>query len=216
MNHEQKYQKIRKIGMELNAKLLSSIPRNHLNKAARLMKVLRGKKISFKDEGEEYRFYDFVINDCLDVNGLTAVEVFNKKFRNKLNEVEVKLLDSQAEVKPSVYCIEKTDAKNSFVWLQDLLEPDSSLIRIIDFGFCKSEGIIGQMLYSRIIRVDEVAMTSGATMMFDKQFKAQLVNQALDMFAKLKDSQMQRTLVFNKLYKRFGYKRFLYQDPTNN
>jgi hypothetical protein len=214
MNITEKYQSIRKIGMELNGKLLASIPRNDFNKAARLMKFMKMHKVYFKDEGEQFRFYDFVINDCLDSKGLTAVEKFNNKYRNTLDEVEIKLIDSLIEAKPSVYSMEKIDVKNSYVWLQDLLEPDSPLIRIIDFGFCKSEGRIDQPLFTRIIGVDEIAMTSGATMMFDVQHKVQLINQAQDMFAQLKDTQMQRSLVFNKLFKKFGYKRFRYQDPT--
>jgi len=214
MNITEKYQNIRKVGMELNGKLLASIAKNDFNKAARLMKFMKMHKVSFKDEGEQYRFYDFVINDCLDSKGLTAVVKFNNKHRNTLDEVETKLIDSLVEAKPSVYSIEKIDVKKSIVWLQDLLEPDSPLIQIIDFGFCKSKGITGQVLYTRIICVDEIAMTSGATMMFDAQYKVQLINQAQDMFAKLKDTQMQRTLVFNKLFKKFGYKRFRYQDPT--
>ncbi len=214
MTEKQKYQSIRKIGMELNGSILASIPKNDFKKAARLMKVMKMNKISFKDEGEEYRFYDFIINDCLDSNGLTIVEKFKRKYKNSFNEVEKKLVDSMIEAKPSVYCIERIDRQSSYVWLQDLLEPDSKLVRIIDLGFCKSEGIIGQLLFTRIIGVDEIAMTSGATMMFDVQHKVQLINQAQDMFAKLKDTQMQRVLVFNKLYKKFGYKRFRYQDPT--
>lgn len=214
MAGKEKYQNIRKIGMELNGRLLAGIPKNDCNKAARLMKIMRMNKISFKDEGEEYRFYDFIINDCLDSDGLTVVEKFNKKLRNTLNDVETKLIDSMIDAKPTVYTIEKTDRQNSYVWLQDLLDPDSKLVRIIDLGFCKSEGIIGQLLFTRIIGVDEIAMTSGATMIFDAQHKVQLISQAQDMFAKLKDTQMQRTLVFNKLYKKFGYKRFRYQDPT--
>ncbi len=214
MNQIQKYQNLRAVGMELNGKLLGSIARNHFKKAARLMKMLRMNKISFINEGEQYRFYDFVINDCLDMNGSTGIENFNKKHRDSLTEVEGKLIDSMIATKPSVYSIEKIDIQNSYVWLQDLLEPDSQLIRIVDLGFCKSEGIIGQLIYTRIVGADEIAMTSGATMMFDKQHKVQLINQAYDMFAKPKDTQMQRTLVFNKLYKKFGYKRFMYQDPT--
>ncbi len=214
MKQIQKYQNLRAVGMELNGKLLGSIARNHFKKAARLMKMLRMNKISFKNEGEQYRFYDFVINDCLGNNGSTGVENFNKKHRDSLTEVEGKLIDSMIATKPSVYSIEKIDIQNSYVWLQNLLEPDSQLIRIVDLGFCKSEGIIGQLIYTRIVGADEIAMTSGATMMFDKQHKVQLINQAYDMFAKLKDTQMQRTLVFNKLYKKFGYKRFMYQDPT--
>ncbi len=203
MTNLEKYQEWRKSGMELNDKLLYSLSKDDLKIAARAVGVLKRNSFEFSGEMEQSLFFDFAINDCFNKDNENCVARYLENNIGDLTREEEKILNALLQAKPSLYEIVDIDTNNSTLKLVDLLNNGVEL-NITDIKLSESGFLTGFLVYTRVVCIDDIAMTSGAPFIFAGKHKALLLKEypkMMKLFA-FKNEQTKQALAFRKLYKK--------------
>ncbi|CAA6812210.1 MAG: Unknown protein, partial [uncultured Thiotrichaceae bacterium] len=201
-NNISRYKEIRQVGIELNTKIFETIDKADIRIAARVLGLVKGKKIVIDSESEMDRFTNFVINDYVSQDGKNLIEKYLERNSDSLTEDEKTLLDALLIAKPSLYRIVEVDKHNSSVKLTDIINKDIELT-IIDIGFSQSV-ILDFILYTRVLCIDDIYMTSGAVMLFDGIDEKYLIEKS-KLYAKksfASSDATKRAAAFFKLYKK--------------
>ena len=212
MNDITRYSQIRKIGMDLNTKLFRVLSGDEIRIAARAVGLLKKKRLILESEDEMDRFTDFAINDYLNMEQKNAVERYFYSNKINLSLDEEKIINSLLLAKPSLFEISKIDASTSSVWLRDAIK-GSKEIKIIDKGFSQSPAIVDLLVYTRIVSVEGISMTSGAPMLFENPHYDFLLSKYRLLVKAIKtgSDQAKQTIAFFKLYKKMGFHQVVYK-----
>ena len=108
----EKYKTYRKIGMELNHKIMDTcLDRDVFMKSARLLGIVRGDTLIFDSEGEMGVLMDFALNEYR-VNNKNAIEIYREKIGWQ-NEIEKDILDALLSSYTSLFkIISVSEAEN--------------------------------------------------------------------------------------------------------
>ena len=205
------YQKLRSIGVALNGKLGRELKGYELKRAGRILGILRKDTFVFESEEESAYLFDFAINDLYDSSARNAIQKYREKHDGRFAvPEEIQLLDSLSASKPSFYKIIGTDKDKCLVHLVDDFNGDA--VTIVDINFSSSPIASSLYLFSRIISIGGICMTSGAPLLFAvtqydqvrKKFKS--ISKTIG----LKDERTKLSATFFKIYKQIGYKSMQY------
>ena len=211
-NNISRYNEIREIGMDLNTNLFKTINGDEIRIVARALGLLRGKKLILHSDAEMDRFTDFAINDYINQDGKNFVVRYLEENFENLTKDEKIILDSLSAAKPSLYEIVEIDENKSSIKLVDIINKGTEFT-ITDIGFSQSPMVIGFLLYTRIICIDDICMTSGAPMLFEGFYKSDLVEKS-SLYAKkslVGNETTKRSAAFFKLYKKIGFQNVEYR-----
>ena len=206
-NNISEYKHYRKIGMKLNGKLVKELSRSDMKNAARLLGLLKKNTFIMDSEEEIDRFTEFAINDYHNISGKTTVQTYKENNIDALkNTGEEQILESLLIAKPSLYKITDVNKKTSTVYLSDEFNNSEEII-IIDIGLSSSTKIKGFLLFSRIVSIGQIKMTSGAPLLFEKSKETVLREKYKKLYKKitLQNEQTKMAIVFFKLSQRLGY-----------
>lgn len=205
------YNELRAIGKELNSSLFRELSRSEIRIAARTLGLLKKNTLVLDSEEDMDRFADFAINDYYDRDGNNSVKRYLEKNVKEMSNTEEMILSSLLVAKASLYEIVEVRGDHATIRLTDLINEGND-IEIVDRGFSASPSICEYLIYTRVINVGGLRMTSGAPMIFNKENKDVLLKKFKYMLKKvlIGSKQTKLSVVFYRLNKKYGYQQVEY------
>jgi hypothetical protein len=199
----EKYKEYRKIGRELNQKIMNEcLDRNTLIKSARLLGIARGETLVFESEDETSVLMDFALHDYR-VNKQNIIEIYREKIGWE-NEVDKEILDAFISSYTSLFkIISISEAENSLI-LSDLLNEKDN-IKLIDIALSKT-AIPGLLVFIRLIPFKDFNMSTGISFAFPADSENYILKRYKILSRKVKSGSdsIKRFISFYKLSKTQG------------
>ncbi len=203
MNLVEKYKKYRKVGMNLNNKIMeTSLDHDIIMEAARLLGIARGENVlMFETEDESSVLMDFILNDYR-VNSQSIIAIYRDKMGWE-NEIEKEILEALLSAYTSLFRITSI-SKGEKIVLEDLINRKEG-IELIDINLSKY-GVPGLLLFTRIVPLKDFNMTSGVSFAFPGTLEKYLLKRYKILGKKVKSSResVKRFVAFHKLSKTKG------------
>ena len=199
----EKYETYRKIGMELNHKIMKScLDRDVLLKSARLLGIVRGDTLIFDSEDETSVLMDFALNEYR-VNNKNAIEIYREKIGWQ-NEIEKDILDTLLSSYTSIFKVTSISEAENALLLNDILNKKDN-IELTDIAFSET-AIPGLLLFIRLVRFKDFNMTSGVSFVFPGDSEGYLLRRYKKLSRKVKSDSdsIKRFVSFFRLYKTDG------------
>ncbi len=199
----EKYKEYRKIGKELNHKIMDiCLDPDVFKKSARLLGAVRGDTLILDNEDELDILMDFALREYK-INKQTTVEIYREKIGWK-NEIEKEILDAFILSYTSLFKITSISRAEKSLILEDILNKKDN-IRIIDFSLSKS-AIPGLLIFIRIIPFRDFNMSAGIMFAFYGELEKDILKKykILSKKVRLDSDSMKRFISFYKLSKTEG------------
>ncbi|HEU4345731.1 MAG TPA: hypothetical protein VFU31_29635 [Candidatus Binatia bacterium] len=166
------YKHLRQIGMQLMSAITKSLPRELILQAARDLRLLDQKGRIVCDTEDELSFImDRAIHD-IPWPEQTYIENYYHDEAARLSLDQQACLRAHIQPVFSLYEVLKV-SRGRGVWLVDLFCPEEFFLMDIGLGTTTEEGCL---LASRVIRLDGIYFTSGASMPFGPEHKKRLTS----------------------------------------
>lgn len=196
------YSKYRNIGKHLNEDILKYLkltqkPISDL----RLLKIINGNEIQLYKEDEDDLCYDFILYEKT-LNKKSGIDIYLEN-NDIQDEDELKLINAMKNVKTALYKAIGIDKEGSSVLLENV--DTGERIGIIDIGLSKS---IQEecLIFTRLIRLENISFTSGMSMVFDVNHEDFLKRVLKKEIRKSNlDSDIQRFISYFYLSRKHGY-----------
>lgn len=195
-----KYQTYRKIGRELNHKIMNTcLDRDVLMKSARLLGITQGDALIFDSEDQTSVLMDFALNEY-HVNNKNSIEIYQEKVGVQ-NGTEKEILDALLSSYTSLFKIIYTSEAESSLLLSDILNQKDN-IKLIDIAFSKT-AIPGLLLFIRLVQFKDFNITSGISFVFPGELEKYLLRRYKKLSKKVKTNRdsIKRFVSFFKLNK---------------
>ncbi|MCH9691527.1 MAG: hypothetical protein K0U59_05630 [Gammaproteobacteria bacterium] len=206
------YQKIRRIGTDLNSKYLKFFNAQDMRIAGRALGILKGKKMIFSSEEDMIRYYDFLINDYKDINGKNIIQTYKDKAKD-ISKEEISIMDASINSSASLYEIVGSDSQRKEIKLKNLLNDKAKNINLLDIKLSSNSLIEELIVYTRVITFPEFNITSGAALLFDNSHRDKILNKYTQKMEKIiiGDKRTQQAAAFFQLYQKYGCQNIAYQ-----
>jgi hypothetical protein len=179
----EKYKTYRKIGMELNSKIIKScLNRDVIMESARLLGITCGDILVLDDEEKIDVLMDFALNEYT-VNNKNLVESYQEKIGWQ-NEIEKEIMDALLSSYTSLFEVVSVSEAEKTLLLDDILNKKSN-IKLTDINFSET-AISGTILFTRLISFKDFNMTSGVSFVFPGDLKAHLIREYKQLNTKIK------------------------------
>lgn len=169
------YLKIRETGKNLAYKILNfnKDGKNALLYAGKLLDFWDGKAMVFDKEEESDVLMDFLIYEK-NKYGQKLIDLFyDSDF--ELTDLEEEIAEGQVNYHSSLFEILKIDKSNSTLILMDVLNKEIADFILIDMGLSKTSKP-GLLIYTRLIPIRKMNMTSGVSFGFESRFKERILS----------------------------------------
>jgi hypothetical protein len=197
------YRKYRKIGMELNHKIMDTcLAHDVIMGSAQLLGILHGETLIFESEDESSVLMDFALNDY-PVNNQNTMKLY-RDTKGWENEIEKEILDAHLVSYTSLFKVISISKEEYTLLLRDLLNAEDT-IQLIDINFSRS-AVPGVLLFTRIIPLKDFNMTSGVSFAFPGHLEQYLLKRYRVLSKKVKSDNkaVRRFVSFYKLSKTKG------------
>jgi len=212
MNHLTQYRTYRREGKDLNVRLINTcLTEEAAQKSSRL---LRGGRSDddlnvFDEETLGDLRKDFALND-IPVDGTTAVESFCEQELWE-SDLEKEIAEALMQSETSLFRVMSIHKQVGRLDMDDVLN-DETRIGLTDIGLSKTAEP-GELLFCRLIRFENVNMTSGVAFPFPGEREDDLISVYEELRKELDvhSESMIRFVSFYKMYKRFGREMQIFQ-----
>ena len=197
------YETFRKIGKELNHKIMKTcLDSDVLMKAAHLLGVRRGDTLFFDREDETNILMDFALHEYR-VNNKNTVEIYREQVGGT-TEAEKEILDALVSSQTSLFKIDSLLAEENAILLNDCMKKGESLI-LTDFGLSQT-AIPGLLLFLRAVRLKYFNVTSGISFAFPANLEDYLLRRYKKISKKIEpeNESLKRFISFFELHKTNG------------
>lgn len=199
----EKYKKYRKIGLELNHKMIDNcLDRDALMKSAGLLGIVRRGTMVFDREEEMSVLMDFFLNEY-QVGTKNYVEIYKEKVGGQ-NEIEKEILDALLSSYTSLFKILSTSQAENTLLLNDILNNKSD-IKLTDINFSKT-ATPGFLLFTRLVPFKDFNATSGVSFAFPGDLEEKILRKYKKLREKVKSDShsIKRYVSFFKLSRTEG------------
>ena len=199
----EKYKTYRKIGMELNHKMIDTcLDHDVLMESARLLGIARGDTLRFDSEDEMNVLMDFALNEYR-VNNKNTIKIYLEKMGWQ-NEIEKDILDALLSSYTSLFKVTSISKAENTLFLNDILNKKDN-IKLIDIALSKT-AIPGLLLFIRLLPFRDFNMTSGMCFVFSGDLEGYLLRRYKKLRKKVKSDSdsIKRFISFFRLSKTDG------------
>lgn len=182
MDNQFSYPDVRSGLSNLSQRILEQIPKEAWERASRFLNFWRDGTLTFHSDAESYLLMDYLIYEFVR-GGRSAVQIFGDT-ADELAPLDQELLNAMFTWKSSLYRIEQSWADRKQIRLHDCLAHNGNDITLTDHHLSQSIPN-GTLVFMRIIQVQDMAISTGASMPFPT---------GLDGFLKRKASELHRSL----------------------
>lgn len=170
------YRTIRESGKELAGKIFKyavESNKQELVTAAKLLGFWDGKMMVFDSENDSETLMDYIVFEKSTQN----VPAFKRFLMNnpKLNDLQLENMDGILNNYSSLFEIKSIDSISNYLLLVDVLDSNRKEYLLMDIGMSKTAPV-GFILYTRLIPIREINMTSGVSFGFDRIYKDKLLS----------------------------------------
>jgi len=199
----EKYKTYRKVGMELNHKMIDTcLDHDVLMESARLLGIARGDTLRFDSEDEMNVLMDFALNEYR-VNNKNTIKIYLEKMGWQ-NEIEKDILDALLSSYTSLFKVTSISKAENTLFLNDILNKKDN-IKLIDIALSKT-AIPGLLLFIRLLPFRDFNMTSGMCFVFSGDLEGYLLRRYKKLRKKVKSDSdsIKRFISFFRLSKTDG------------
>ncbi|MDQ1316471.1 MAG: hypothetical protein QG641_1169 [Candidatus Poribacteria bacterium] len=206
----QRYKELREIGRKFIGEIIKVIPKKVIDHAASEMNILVKGILVFDSEEEMSFLFDRIVFD-ITWDGKSAIEHFEAESKYEPSGDEKKHLDAMKEARFSLFEIVGRNPGIS-VYLSDLLSGIliNNQIELTDLALSETFAN-GLLLATRIVRIENICMTTGASYPFMPIHKDALVSGIRKLQtakqSKGKDSVKSREFDVSRNYSLYFYKQ---------
>ena len=178
------YKIIRNTGKTLAYKILdyNKNNRDDMIFAGKVLKFWDGAAMVLDKEEESDVLMDFLIYEK-NKHGKRLIDSFYDS-EIELSDLEEEILEGQIDYHSSLFEILDIDTVNCEITLTDLLENNNTVYKLMDLGLSQT-GRIGLLVYTRLIPIRDINMTSGVSFGFVAKVKDKILNDiSLERFKK--------------------------------
>ena len=189
------YRAIRESGKELGSKIFKYAVDNNkqdLVSTAKLLGLWNGKMFTFESENDSNALMDFMV---FEKPALIAPAFKRFHLSNPgLNDVQLEHINGMCNIFSSLFEVKSIDRMGNTLVLADLLDNDRKEYLLMDIGLSKTAPV-GFVMFTRLIPIRDINMTSGATFGFKSMYKDKLLSAI-----SLATFQKRRKLNSNEVY----------------
>lgn len=189
------YRAIRASGKELGSKIFKYAVDNNKNEmisAAKLLGLWNGKMFIFNSENDSNALMDFMVFEKPALNA-PAFKRFHLS-NPGLNDVQLEHINGMYHNFSSLFEVKSIDRMGNTLVLANLLDNDRKEYLLMDIGLSKTAPV-GFVMFTRLIPIRDINMTSGATFGFKSIYKDKLLSAI-----SLATFQKRRKLSSNEIY----------------
>jgi len=189
------YRAIRESGKELGSEIFKYAVDNNKNElisAAKLLGLWNGKMFIFDSENDSNALMDFMVFEK-PVQNTPAFKRFHLS-NPGLNDVQLEHINGMYNNFSSLFEVKSIDRIGNTLVLTDLLDNDRKEYLLMDVGLSKTAPV-GFVLFTRLIPIRDINMTSGATFGFKSMYKDKVLSAI-----SLATFQKRRKLNSNEIY----------------
>ena len=172
-----RYKKWRERQVKLNSKMTKGLSKDILLEAAKDLRMLKNDIIIFDSEYDSSYLNDRAIYD-IKVHGKRGVEVFFEKNNEFLSHDEKKLLNAMKDSKYSLFIVEDI-RHDQGLYLTDAFSKEKLFLSDINMSYSIKAGCL---LSLRVISLDGINLSSGASCVFENECLKQLMNNFVDLY----------------------------------
>ena len=171
----EEYKKIRNSTKDLAYKILNSKKdnRDEMIYAGKLLDFWDGQAMIFDTEEESDVLMDFLIYER-DRGGNKLIDNFYSS-DVQLNEIEEEILEGMVNYHSSLFEVQEINSDSCILTLIDLFDGNYKEYKLMDLGFSQTAKV-GLVIYSRLIPVRRINMTSGVSFGFDLPAKDKILS----------------------------------------
>ncbi len=170
------YRAIRESGKEIGGDIFKYAVdgnKQDLISAAKLLGFWNGKMMVFDSQEDSETLMDFMVFEKISSN-LPACKRFQMS-NPKLNALQQEHLDGILNNYSSLFEVKSIDSVGNTLVLEDLLDPGKKEYLLMDIGMSKTMQA-GFILFTRLIPIRDINMTSGVSFAFDRAYKEILLS----------------------------------------
>lgn len=202
MNRIEQYKQYRKVGMQLNGKIIESADSDLFIRAAGLLNMLKGNTVVFEEEYEQDVLMDFIINERLNEDK-SLVQTFLQTHRLK-NDIENEILNAIISSYTSLFRIKSICRDEKLIILEDILNAGDE-VKLTDISFSETASL-EMLLFTRIVPFENLCITSGISFPFPADQEGYLLRRYKRIMRKLKmeDESIAKFIAFFELNRTEG------------
>lgn len=203
MNLIEKYKTIRKIGTQLNQKIIeSSVNRELLTTSGKLLGIIHKETFIFESEDETNVLMDFAIHE-IKVDNKNAIKIYQEKTGWE-NEIEKEILDALLLSYTSLFKVTSVSEEKSTIFLYDILNKKNN-IELMDINFSKF-AVPGVLVFFRLIPFNDYNITSGISFAFPGSLEKYILRKYNKLSKKIKidNDSIKRFVSFFRMNKNDG------------
>jgi len=189
------YRAIREAGKELGGKIFQYAVDNNkqeLISAAKLLGFWDGKMMVFNSDNDSETLMDFIVFE----KSTQIVPAFRRFYSKnpELIDLQKENMNGMLNQYSSLFEIKSIDSIGNTLVLVDLLDDSKTEYLLMDVGMSKT-ALPGFILFTRIIPIRDINMTSGVSFGFEKIYKDKLLS-AISLAAFKKRRKLNGTEIF--------------------
>lgn len=154
-----RYKRLRRVGLELNNRLVETISRNILDEGGKKLGILKRNVLTLDTEDEIAVLMDYCLHDVRR-HGANAVERYLAESAPTAEPDERLLLQALRQARYSLFVVESAEPGVG-VHVRDLLRDEP--LFLVDVGFSQTASV-GMVLAARVMAPDGIGMTTGAAL----------------------------------------------------
>ena len=170
------YRAIREAGKELGSKIFKYVVDNNMHElisAAKLLGLWDGRKFIFDSENDSETLMDFMVFEKTKHN-TPAFKRFHL-INPELNELQQEHVNGMYHNYSSLFEVKSIDGIGNTLVLVDLMDNNRREYLLMDIGMSKSTPV-GFVMFTRLIPIRDINMTSGVAFGFEKIHKDKLLS----------------------------------------
>lgn len=199
MDRIEKFVEYREVHKRLLEKMVKFVDKNYsleVVKAGRkLMFIIKNNRVIFTID--EFPFFmDYLLHEHR-IEERTITELYKEKVGGE-NKVEEELIESMIESHVSLFKVVNVVQKKALVFLMDM-EKRVKNIRLTDTELC-DYAEDGMIQFTRIMKFDDFAMTSGMLFCFDGLYEKDLQDEIRRIKREIHNEEEQVVEIYNSIF----------------
>lgn len=199
----EKYKEYRQIQTNLHTRILMKCVRaDDLYSSAELLGIFKNNTIILESDYENDAVYDFCVYEKVK-DGKNSVSQYIE-LGEECTAQENKLLSVMEKTNTSLYEVVECEKEKGLVILKDVLSQSDENIMVRDIGISSMNR--KNLLFTRLIHLDEFSMTSGLGYIFRENHKQYLLKRSKKLMKKINsgDPSIDKFIVFFQLNRSDG------------
>jgi len=170
----EEYREIRKLGMNLNTKILDYVSNKaDMDYAGKQLGFLSGNKMIFDDDDETDVLMNYIIFEKNKKGKILLDKFYDSEI--ELEELEEEILEGLVNSYASLFEVTKIDQEKCIISFSDVFSDTNQTYSVMDINFSQTAEMEG-LIYARLIPIRDIYMSTGVHFSFNSSQKQRLLS----------------------------------------